>query len=177
MSAQCCWPLYKLWISTRILLKLCVKQLFHLIFYFNFVTDLVKCAYVGSECAVLLSQMLRAIQTLRIHLLELEKVNELCKDFCSRYIACLRAKMQNEQLLHLDSFDPECMSGAGMSAARWPVMAAAYDGQISSVAGDEGAARRDSVHRPTNHSQQDAVMSQQVLFSWHRHLCWVDVVI
>uniref|UniRef100_A0A8D1TEG6 PBX/knotted 1 homeobox 1 n=1 Tax=Sus scrofa TaxID=9823 RepID=A0A8D1TEG6_PIG len=43
--------------------------------------------------------MVKAIQVLRIHLLELEKVNELCKDFCSRYIACLRTKMNSETLL------------------------------------------------------------------------------
>ncbi|KAG8507168.1 Homeobox protein PKNOX1 [Galemys pyrenaicus] len=44
-------------------------------------------------------QMVKAIQVLRIHLLELEKVNELCKDFCSRYIACLKTKMNSETLL------------------------------------------------------------------------------
>jgi len=98
-------------------------------------------------------QMLRAIQTLRIHLLELEKVNELCKDFCSRYIACLRAKMQNEQLLHLDSFDPECMAAAGMSTTRWPAMSSAYDGQVSSVGSEEG----DCGRRPT-----DMISTQQV---------------
>ena len=43
--------------------------------------------------------MVKAIQVLRIHLLELEKVNELCKDFCQRYIACLKGKMQSENLL------------------------------------------------------------------------------
>ena len=63
-------------------------------------------------------QMLRAIQTLRIHLLELEKVNELCKDFCSRYIACLRAKLQNEQLLHIDSFDAENAAGLNSSPSQ-----------------------------------------------------------
>jgi hypothetical protein len=31
--------------------------------------------------------MIKAIQVLRIHLLELEKVSELCKDFCQRYIS------------------------------------------------------------------------------------------
>jgi len=100
----------------------------------------------------------------------LEKVNELCKDFCSRYIACLRAKMQNEQLLHLDSFDPESMSGAGMpagagmSAARWPAMPAAYDGQISSMPGEEVGARQDSVRRLTDgmSSQQDMMLPHQV---------------
>uniref|UniRef100_A0A673GD78 Homeobox protein PKNOX1-like n=1 Tax=Sinocyclocheilus rhinocerous TaxID=307959 RepID=A0A673GD78_9TELE len=43
--------------------------------------------------------MVNAIQVLRIHLLELEKVNDLCKDFCSRYIACLKTKMNSETLL------------------------------------------------------------------------------
>ena len=47
-------------------------------------------------------QMIRGIQVLRIHLLELEKVQELCKDFCNRYITCLKGKMQSENLLRSD---------------------------------------------------------------------------
>lgn len=47
--------------------------------------------------------MIKAIQVLRIHLLELEKVNELCKDFCHRYITCLKSKMHSENLLRSDS--------------------------------------------------------------------------
>ncbi|XP_036814643.1 homeobox protein PKNOX1 isoform X1 [Oncorhynchus mykiss] len=43
--------------------------------------------------------MVKAIQVLRIHLLELEKVSDLCKDFCSRYIACLKTKMNSETML------------------------------------------------------------------------------
>ena len=35
-------------------------------------------------------------------LLELEKVQELCKDFCNRYITCLKGKMQSENLLRSD---------------------------------------------------------------------------
>ncbi|XP_074109467.1 homeobox protein PKNOX2 [Cotesia typhae] len=46
--------------------------------------------------------MIKAIQVLRIHLLELEKVQELCKDFCNRYICCLKGKMQSENLLRSD---------------------------------------------------------------------------
>nr|NP_001071803.1 transcription factor protein [Ciona intestinalis]BAE06656.1 transcription factor protein [Ciona intestinalis] len=46
--------------------------------------------------------MIKAIQVLRIHLLELEKVNELCKDFCHRYITCLKGKMHSENLLRTD---------------------------------------------------------------------------
>ncbi|XP_037086049.1 homeobox protein PKNOX2-like [Pollicipes pollicipes] len=49
--------------------------------------------------------MIKAIQVLRIHLLELEKVQELCKDFCNRYITCLKGKMQSENLLRSDYYD------------------------------------------------------------------------
>ncbi|XP_072541612.1 homeobox protein PKNOX1.1 [Salminus brasiliensis] len=52
-----------------------------------------------SEDPELDNLMVKAIQVLRIHLLELEKVNDLCKDFCSRYIACLKSKMNSETLL------------------------------------------------------------------------------
>ena len=104
--------------------------------------------------------MLRAIQTLRIHLLELEKVNELCRDFCSRYIACLRAKMHNEQLLHLDSFEGsvECVSTASAAAAasctapRWPpqAMSSMYDNQqLSSITNQQTTdSRQDNACRP-----------------------------
>ncbi|PAA83500.1 hypothetical protein BOX15_Mlig022963g1 [Macrostomum lignano] len=39
------------------------------------------------------SLMIQAIQVLRLHLLELEKVHELCDNFCTRYITCLKGKM------------------------------------------------------------------------------------
>lgn len=52
-----------------------------------------------SNALCLCDQMVKAIQVLRIHLLELEKVSDLCKDFCSRYISCLRSKMNSETLL------------------------------------------------------------------------------
>jgi len=43
--------------------------------------------------------MVRAIQVLRIHILEVEKVGELCKDFCQRYITSLKTKLSSEHLL------------------------------------------------------------------------------
>ncbi|XP_078283140.1 homeobox protein PKNOX2 isoform X1 [Rhinoraja longicauda] len=52
------------------------------------------------------SLMVKAIQVLRIHLLELEKVNELCKDFCNRYITCLKTKMHSDNLLRNDLGGP-----------------------------------------------------------------------
>ena len=42
--------------------------------------------------------MVKAIQVLRIHLIELRKVNELCRDFCSRYINCLKTKIQSDSM-------------------------------------------------------------------------------
>lgn len=59
-----------------------------------------------SEDPELDSLMVKAIQVLRIHLLELEKVSDLCKDFCSRYIACLKTKMNSETLLSADPGSP-----------------------------------------------------------------------
>ncbi|KAA8586327.1 hypothetical protein FQN60_000163, partial [Etheostoma spectabile] len=74
-----------------------------------------KCeqATQGSECITSASFdvdienfMVKAIQVLRIHLLELEKVNELCKDFCNRYITCLKTKMHSDNLLRNDLGGP-----------------------------------------------------------------------
>lgn len=39
------------------------------------------------------SLMIESIRVLRFHLLELEKVHELCDNFCHRYISCLKGKM------------------------------------------------------------------------------------
>ena len=64
-------------------------------------------------------QMIRALQVLRIHLLELEKVQDLCKDFCNRYITCLRGKMHSENLLRTDygGYDSDD-SGSGGSVGK-----------------------------------------------------------
>lgn len=59
--------------------------------------------------------MVKAIQVLRIHLLELEKVNELCKDFCNRYITCLKTKMHSDNLLRNDLGGPYSPSQTSLS--------------------------------------------------------------
>ncbi|QQP49992.1 Homeobox protein PKNOX2like, partial [Caligus rogercresseyi] len=66
--------------------------------------------------------MIKAIQVLRIHMLELEKVQELCKDFCNRYITCLKGKMQSENLLRSDygGYDSDDSSSGAGSAAGLP---------------------------------------------------------
>uniref|UniRef100_A0AAQ5XG05 Homeobox domain-containing protein n=1 Tax=Amphiprion ocellaris TaxID=80972 RepID=A0AAQ5XG05_AMPOC len=43
--------------------------------------------------------MIQAIQVLRFHLLELEKVHDLCDNFCHRYITCLKGKMPTDLVL------------------------------------------------------------------------------
>jgi hypothetical protein len=40
-------------------------------------------------------------------MLELEKVNELCEDFCQRYISCLKVKLNTENFFELDPFSDD----------------------------------------------------------------------
>ncbi|KAG2469607.1 PKNX2 protein, partial [Polypterus senegalus] len=69
-----------------------------------------------SEDPELDNLMVKAIQVLRIHLLELEKVNELCKDFCNRYITCLKTKMHSDNLLRNDLGGPYSPTHNSLSA-------------------------------------------------------------
>lgn len=76
-----------------------------------------------SEDPELDNLMVKAIQVLRIHLLELEKVSDLCKDFCSRYIACLKTKMNSETLLSGDPgspYSPVAGQAQGFSPVKTP---------------------------------------------------------
>ncbi|CAD5112203.1 DgyrCDS1437 [Dimorphilus gyrociliatus] len=61
--------------------------------------------------------MMDAIQVLRIHLFELEKVNELCQDFCSRYTSCLKGKLKSSKLLKSDDEDEDDDPTPSVSAA------------------------------------------------------------
>ncbi|XP_047132366.2 homeobox protein Meis3 isoform X1 [Hydra vulgaris] len=47
--------------------------------------------------------LVQAIQVLRFHLLEIEKVHELCNNFCKRYIECLKGKMPLDFVLEDNS--------------------------------------------------------------------------
>ena len=49
--------------------------------------------------------MIQSIKVFKIQLLELDKVNVLCNEFCSRYINCLKGKLRDEKLI--DSKDSE----------------------------------------------------------------------
>ncbi|EPY88765.1 homeobox protein PKNOX2 isoform 1 [Camelus ferus] len=99
--------------------------------------------------------MVKAIQVLRIHLLELEKVNELCKDFCNRYITCLKTKMHSDNLLRNDLGGPYSpnqpsinLHSQGLNASRvvftrgalyQPVTMVTSQGQVVAQAIPQGA--------------------------------------
>lgn len=56
--------------------------------------------------------MLKAIQVFRIHLLELEKVSQLCQDFCQRYICMcfvLINLKSNVMIFHLFYYYPNSL--------------------------------------------------------------------
>ena len=49
--------------------------------------------------------MQKSIEVLKIHMIELEKVQELCKNFCSRYITNLKASLHPSQLVQIEADD------------------------------------------------------------------------
>ena len=51
--------------------------------------------------------ILKAILVLRIHLFEMEKVNELCKDFSERYIETLKIKLNSDNMFKLEDDSDE----------------------------------------------------------------------
>ncbi|CAD6193438.1 unnamed protein product [Caenorhabditis auriculariae] len=63
--------------------------------------------------------MLQAIQMLRFHLLELEKVHELCDNFCNRYVTCLKGKMPLDIVgdERASSSQPPASPSGGLSAS------------------------------------------------------------
>lgn len=59
----------------------------------------------NEETSIIDNFYIDAMQVLRIHLLELDKVNDLCRDFCQRYIACLKVKLNANTLFAGDEDD------------------------------------------------------------------------
>ena len=59
--------------------------------------------------------MIQGIQNFRFHLLELEKVHELCDNFCERYITCLKGKMPNDLAVETQGDDDDTASKISLS--------------------------------------------------------------
>ena len=102
--------------------------------------------------------MVKAIQVLRIHLLELEKVQELCKDFCNRYITCLKGKMQSENLLRSDygGYDSDDSGGGSSGGLSGPsasaVAAADARGRMMAAAAQQHQQAAALYYHPAHHS-------------------------
>lgn len=96
--------------------------------------------------------MIKAIQVLRIHLLELEKVQELCKDFCNRYITCLKGKMQSENLLRSDYatgyVENNNNNNSHSSDSNSPTVFAPHSLQVVSPTGSYGGCEGSLVKNP-----------------------------
>ncbi|XP_050427305.1 homeobox protein Meis1 isoform X2 [Adelges cooleyi] len=93
------------------------------------------------------SLMVQAIQVLRFHLLELEKVHELCDNFCARYISCLKGKMP------VDLVIDERADGGSLSGGK--------ELGLGGLNGNDGGNRdRHSAHTPsTTGGDQDGSQS------------------
>lgn len=101
--------------------------------------------------------IIRALQVLRIHLLELEKVQELCKDFCNRYITCLKGKMQSEHLLRSDygGYDSDDSNSGGTNSGPSSRGAMALMPSQAHVAAAAAAAAAGHLHYlPPQHNGQ-----------------------
>ncbi|RLU15947.1 hypothetical protein DMN91_011705 [Ooceraea biroi] len=119
--------------------------------------------------------MIKAIQVLRIHLLELEKVQELCKDFCNRYITCLKGKMQSENLLRSDySHHGHDMGPSSGSNGSSPLQVLSSTGNDESGANGFRVSRGDPVaendgtnplarEESVNHDQPSSVRSSSAV--------------
>ncbi|KAL7980779.1 hypothetical protein Chor_001933 [Crotalus horridus] len=79
------------------------------------------------KCCSVSNFMIQAIQVLRFHLLELEKVHDLCDNFCHRYITCLKGKMPIDLVIDdrdggsksdLEDFGAACLSDQSNSWIR-----------------------------------------------------------
>uniref|UniRef100_A0A8C6LAL7 Pbx/knotted 1 homeobox 2 n=1 Tax=Nothobranchius furzeri TaxID=105023 RepID=A0A8C6LAL7_NOTFU len=105
-----------------------------------------------SEDPELDNLMVKAIQVLRIHLLELEKVNELCKDFCNRYITCLKTKMHSDNLLRNDLGGPYSPSHTDLNMQQELIQASS-----TSLTSVSSSANPSGIVVPTGGLQQGAV--------------------
>lgn len=89
--------------------------------------------------------MVQTIQVLCIHLRELEKVNELCKDFCNRYITCLKQKYLVDVISELESSDTSLSGGAPDDA----LSDAGFPPHLGSNSGKQGDSQTSATASPS----------------------------
>lgn len=104
--------------------------------------------------------MLKALQVLRIHLLELEKVQELCRDFCKRYIACLRGKLHSENLLRTEGEGSTVDGDEGGYESNGSNGSSNPTYSLEAVASSYNSRREESSHQPSSyHSKMSYAQS------------------
>ncbi|KAL7063101.1 hypothetical protein AAHC03_0175 [Spirometra sp. Aus1] len=114
------------------------------------------------------SLIIQAIQVLRFHLLEIEKVHELCDNFCSRYISSLRSRMPTDLMVEDresagstgSASSPQAPSQHGLSGAHRQSHLPLDPSHISPAEGSEiGGARGFGVDPSllSNHQQQHSL--------------------
>jgi homeobox protein homothorax len=112
------------------------------------------------------SLMVQAIQVLRFHLLELEKVHELCDNFCHRYISCLKGKMPIDLVIderdgtkvevNGDRSIDSHTDGASTPDVRPPSSSLSYTGADNDVRSPGSAQSPGPLSQPlSQHSSQD----------------------
>ncbi|CAH8488906.1 unnamed protein product [Heterobilharzia americana] len=102
--------------------------------------------------------IIQAIHVLRFHLLEIEKVHELCDSFCARYITCLKGKMP------VDLVCEDRESGAGSTgSATSPFL---NRSSTPNLFNDPAGSLTDLQHNTNIHNQNNSSMqSGPVVFS------------
>ncbi|KAM7535823.1 hypothetical protein Aperf_G00000100861 [Anoplocephala perfoliata] len=73
--------------------------------------------------------MIQAIHVLRFHLLEIEKVHELCDNFCTRYIACLKSKIPID--LVIEDRESGGSTGSAAGSPQPPLSSASFASDLA----------------------------------------------
>lgn len=103
------------------------------------------------------SLMMQAIQVLRFHLLELEKVHELCDNFSQRYINCLKGKMPVD-LVAEDNDKPSLSTSSSIDSIGTiddfidPKVQSSSSNMVSFGQQDDSISSRSDTDTPVQHS-------------------------
>ncbi|XP_063221846.1 homeobox protein homothorax isoform X3 [Bacillus rossius redtenbacheri] len=125
------------------------------------------------------SLMVQAIQVLRFHLLELEKVHELCDNFCHRYISCLKGKMPIDLVIdERESSKPPDLAGStnGNDGGRSNADSASHTDGASTpdvMLGMDSIDKGANIH-PQNYSPQEYQRLAQLHYLHVKSLEWAS---
>jgi hypothetical protein len=114
------------------------------------------------------SLMVQAIQVLRFHLLELEKVHELCDNFCQRYINCLKGKMPMDLVIEENDALPTAAAIGYNCSSNGAVRNTSVHAGPRSLSPDEGHTTLTRPTEVTSRLSRDGT-SPSTLLQLHHH--------